>query len=134
VRVIEKEQHIPLWIPASLVALIALLSFLAGWNPANRYFPLPGELERSPFQYEATTAYKLNKISTALDHYFLERKQLPLGLETLLRGSLLKQDDIVDAYGREFRYDPQNNKNRFKLAGREADGRPSKKLKIEKQF
>ena len=134
IRVIEKEQHIPLWIPATLVALIALLSYLAGWNPGNRFFPLPAQMNRTPPQFEATTAYQLFKISTALDHYYLEKEEVPLTLDILVRGAMLQPSDIVDAYGRDFHFHPQINKDRYLLSGRDPSGRRSETQFVEKQY
>ncbi|MDJ0835946.1 MAG: DUF4388 domain-containing protein [Acidobacteriota bacterium] len=132
VGVIEKEHHIPVWVPAILVVIIAAFSFYLAWNPLNTYFPSPAKVEQLENQWDATVAYRLRKIASAVEIYYITVGTLPPNLGSLERRSFLREDDIKDPRGNDFFYDLEQSG--YTLAGRNFDGTRSADILITRTF
>lgn len=132
--IVEQETHIPVWIPAGLVALLALFSVYFAWNPVNAFYPFPHELEQQDAQWDATVAYRLQKVAEAVEIYYIRQENLPPGLNQLVVRNLLAPEDIRSPSGDEFSYDVSLDANGFKLVGYRKDGSRSDQLRIERVF
>ena len=126
--VIEEEQKMPVWIPASMVVVLALFSFYLNWNGLNRYFPLPHNIDKLQSQWDASVNYQLDKIVQAIDLYFIRNEDLPRSLRILAKNDLLTLKDIQDPNNKPFQFDPDHSEGRYTLYGSEQDGRRSTRL------
>ena len=113
----EEEHNIPIWLPSTLVAVIAIFSFLIAWNPLNAHFPTATQLEKSKNQYLASTQYRLDKIASAIDIYYIKKGLLPVSLNTLVTENLLQMSDLKDPLNRVFSYEVLIEDNRYRLFG-----------------
>lgn len=104
VRVVERETHIPVWVPAVLVGLLAILSFIVQWNPLNRFFQYPSEVAGTPAQVAQRTQMKLERIRDAIDLHFVRHGEPPASLQDLVGPQQLRPDDILDAHGHPIEY------------------------------
>ncbi len=134
VKVIEEEHQIPVWIPACLMAVIALFCFIIGWNPLNRFFPLPSQLDVANNQFESTTVYRLNRTVQAIDSYFIREGKLPPTLGLLSRQGLAPEWCFRDPKGRTFQYDVFLDENSYSLSGFDVKGGASVHFKRTKTF
>ena len=126
--VIEEEQNMPIWIPASMIVMLAIFSFYLGWNGVNGYFPFPQNIGKLHGQWDATVNYKLDKIAQAIDLYFIRNEDLPRSLRILTKNDLLTLQDIQDPNHNPFQFDPDHSESRYTLYGSEKDGRRSSRL------
>ncbi len=104
VLVVERETHIPVWVPVVLVGLLAVLSFIIQWNPLNPYFQYPDDVAGTPVQVAQRTQLKLERIRDAIDLFFVQHGELPASLQDLVGPQMLRPDDILDARGRAIEY------------------------------
>lgn len=118
--VVEKEHNLPMWVPVSLVSIIAVLSYLFAWNPANHYFPSPNDITRQKQGFSRNINYRFDQINQAIDLYFVQTNSLPPDLEHLVSRGLLRPNDIEDALGRPISYTAKPTEGRFVLS---AEGR-----------
>ena len=134
VKVIEEEHHIPIWIPASLLGLIALFSSLVSWNPLNKFFPLPSELAAGPAHYKATTLHRMRIIADAIELHYAKEGSLPLSLDSLAVRDRIDRRVLTDPLGRILQYQPDLNDNSYRLSGLDRSGAVSEELVIEDAF
>jgi len=134
VKVIEEEHRIPVWIPACLVGVIALFSFIISWNPLNQFFPFPTQLEKADHQFVSTTAYRLDRTAQAIDLYFIREGRLPPTLGLISREGLVPEYCLRDPKGRSFQYEPLLEENQYTLLGTGPQGEISEGLKRAKTF
>jgi len=125
-RVVEKEADVPTWVPASLISILTIISFIGGWNPANSFFSFPTETHAAPNVYELNTRYQLQHVVEVVDIFFIQEHRLPIDLSRLVDNGYLRASDIRDAYGRPFSYQAKQAEMRFNLTaeGRNNNGRP----------
>ena len=134
IKVIEKEANIPVWIPASLVGVIALFSFFLGWNPLNDYVPMPMDLNRNAHHFQVSSSYQLDRITDAIDLFYIKQGHLPSNLEKLALHKLLAGSDLVDAFGRGIRYEPHLNESWFSISIPDPEGRNAQGLTRKKSY
>jgi len=136
VPIIEKEQNIPIWVPASLLAILALFTFALAWNPLNRFFPFPNQLEQRAPHWDPAVAYRLDKVARAIDLYFIRQDTLPPSSSQLVRAGYLEESDIHDPKGNDFFYDVYLDQQRYTLHGCEPDGTRATRERLirEKSF
>ena len=133
IKLVEEHQ-IPKWIPAALIVVIALFSFLLGWNPVNRLVPTPASLSKSPFQFMPTSLFRLDRIAEAIDLFYVKNGRLPLNLGTLITENFLELETLRDPKGRTFTYEVLINENKYTLFGLDAEGQRQPSLTREKAF
>ncbi len=122
IKVIEEEHQLPVWIPACLIAVIALFSFVVAWNPLNDFMPMPFRIEKNPDQYLANTRYHLDRVAEAIYLYYLREEELPPTLGALTRTGLIQDWAIRDPLGRDLQYEPQFDLNSYRLSGLNQEG------------
>lgn len=139
-RVVEREANVPTWVPASLMSLLAVISFFIGWNPANTFFAFPTDRNMSPPNYYYSTSYQLQRIGQAIDLYYMREQRLPIDLQRLVDKGYLRPEDIRDAYDRLFSYSVKQSDLTFELSakGRTETGRPistgGRTIRLEKGY
>jgi len=116
VRVIEEAKRLPLWIPGSLTALLAVVSFLLGWNPLNDFLPMSALEARDP-HFEDASLRRMLRIQNALQLYFIQRAELPGILDELCQSGLLLPEHLSDPRGVRYTYKRIPDQQRFTLVG-----------------
>jgi predicted transcriptional regulator len=116
VRVVEEQKRLPLWIPGSLLALVASASFLLAWNPLNDFLPLGFQESRDPF-FEDASLLRMQRIHHAIQYYFIQRAELPENLEILCQSGFLDSDYLIDPRGARYTYKVIPDQLRFTLVG-----------------
>ncbi len=132
IRVVERETHIPTWIPAVLVGLLAVLSYVIQWNPANAYFQIPSEVAGTPAQIAERTQAKMERIRDAIDLYFVRHGELPGSLKDLLGPRMLRPEDIHDTAGQLIEFHSFKDQH-FQLRAPDSE-REGGELRIEKYY
>ena len=123
--VVEKDAHIPTWLPASLVGMLTLFSFIVGWNPLNTWFAPPLAATAPADIYTQDTRYALERVAQAIDLFYVQEKRLPTSLERLVDKGYLREVDIHDPQGRPYAYSAKQSDLHFSLSapGRTDGGR-----------
>ncbi len=133
-KYIEEERQIPIWIPISLLAILAGFSFFLSWNPLNQILPLPFQAAFRQNQYEVISRHYVEKISYAVDLYYLRQRELPKSLRQLVEQNYLVESDLIDPFGRPYDYDMFTGENRYKIYGKDENGRNLASLTIERML
>lgn len=133
VKVIEEEHHIPVWIPACLVGIIAIFSFILAWNPVNKFFPYPSQLEETRQHISTTAAHRLDRVAQVIDLYFVKEGKLPPTLGMIAREGLISEEYLRDANGQPFQYDMEHEFS-YTLSGSGPDGDNAQSLTRTKSF
>lgn len=115
VRVIEEERHIPVWVPGGLLVVLAVFCVLIGWNPANRYVPMPHRFESLPSQFNATNAYRVSVVADAVERFYYVNGSFPENLSRLVDDDFIEADHVVDSQGSPLLYRVFPDDNRFKV-------------------
>ncbi len=134
IRVIEEEHQIPAWIPVGLLGLMALFSFLLGWNPVNQFFPLPPKIESMGSHYQSASNYRLDQVEAALSYYYLREGKLPVSLADLAAVKGMEGLLTTDPMGRDLLYNPSFQDNSFQLSALSRSGQRTPKLERNKTF
>ncbi|MCB1049283.1 MAG: DUF4388 domain-containing protein [Acidobacteria bacterium] len=121
VRIVEESKHLPLWIPAVLIVVLGLISFLLAWNPLNSWVPLRTYRDKSDF-FNSSSQIRLHRIENALERYYIANGSLPNRLDVLERNGYLAAGDALDPAGRPYSYKIHPDDMRYTLFGTDYEG------------
>ncbi len=120
------RPRLPLASVAVGVCLGALL--LAGVrlqsrNPANVFTVPPRRLAALEGFQKAASLSRLRRMSEAIDAFYLTQGHFPESPAAIATSGLLAPGDLVDPWGRPYRYILQNDTGKYYLAGFDAEGK-----------
>ena len=107
---------------------------MLSWNPANRFVRLPTNLETPKDHYLAGTLFRLDRLASAIDFYFIKEGELPVSLNDLTSKGYLSRELARDPLGRPIQYQPQIDRNTYSLSASDLMGRRTKSLQRSKSF
>jgi len=132
--VVEEERRVPIWAPTALAVAIALIGLMTAWNPLNRFFSKPTQIDRAPSHYQSVAAHRLDRVVQAIDLYYIKNGKLPLALSQLTRDKLIADGQIRDPMGREFVFEVRLTDNSYGLYGLNRNGQRTQALTRRKGF
>lgn len=121
-KLAEERSELPPWMVAILLSILALISFALSWNPLNSAFAGPAHHLTDTQQYEATAKHRLNRVTLAIDLYFLKKNTLPSSLSALVREGLLDDTQTRDPRNRPLTYHLSTDMPRYTLQAYAYDG------------
>jgi len=110
---------------AGFVLAVALLAGLRlqSRNPANVFTYPPRRVAALEGFQKAVSLSRLRRLSEAIDAFYLTQGRFPESPAAIASSGLLTPDDLIDPWGRPYRYILQNDTGKYYLAGFDAEGK-----------
>ena len=123
VPIVRPSRLVPAALATLLVALLGATYLIQHRNALNA-FTVPGRRVAavSAFQ-KAISLSRLRRLSEAIDAYYLTQGRFPDSPEAIVQAGLLGPGEILDPWGRAYRYILQGETGKYYLAGFGAEGK-----------
>jgi hypothetical protein len=119
------------------VALLILLLVGVGAqskNPLNIWVYPPKKIPLVSSLGKSLSLRRLRRLSEAVDTFYLGRGRFPESLEDVEAGRLVKPGDLIDPWGRQYRFVVQQDVGKYFLIGFDPDGKTDPDLFISEQL
>jgi hypothetical protein len=118
-----RRPLVPLLVGAVLGLLLLAGLMLQSRNPLNVCsFPLRRVSAVEDFQ-KAVSLTRLRRLSEAIDAFYLTQGRFPESPLAIVNAGLLSTDELLDPWGRPYRYILQQDTGKYYLAGFDAEGK-----------
>jgi hypothetical protein len=114
---------------APYAAGVALLALLAGGvsiqqrNPANVFTIPPRRVAATEGFQKAVSLSRLRRLSEAIDAFYLTQGRFPESPAAIVNAQLLAPKDLLDPWGRAYRYILQVDTGKYYLVGFDSEGK-----------
>ncbi len=114
---------------APFAAGLGLLALLAGAvsiqerNPANVFTVPPRRVAATEGFQKAVSLSRLRRLSEAIDAFYLTQGRFPESPAAIVNAQLLSPEDLLDPWGRPYRYILQIDTGKYYLVGFDTEGK-----------
>ncbi|HYN43558.1 MAG TPA: hypothetical protein VE129_17405, partial [Thermoanaerobaculia bacterium] len=112
-----------IFVGVSLGVLLLVGLRLQSRNPANVFTVPPRRVAALEGFQKAVSLSRLRRMSEAIDAFYLTQGRFPESPAAISSSGLLAPGDLVDPWGRPYRYILQNDTGKYYLAGFDAEGK-----------
>jgi hypothetical protein len=103
-------------------------------NPLNIWAYPPRKIHLVSSLGKSLSLLRLRRLSEAVDTFYLGRGRFPESLEDVEAGRLVKEGDLIDPWGRKYRFVVQQDVGKYFLIGYDPDGKTDPDLFISEQL
>lgn len=114
---------IPLLVGAVLVLLLVAGLMLQSRNPLNVVAYPPRRVSAAEEFQKAVSLTRLRRLSEAIDAFYLTQGRFPESPLAIVNAGLLSNAELLDPWGRPYRYILQQDTGKYYLAGFDAEGK-----------
>ena len=115
------------FVPILVAAVLALLLFggllLQRRNPLNVFSFPPRTVAVVEVYQKSVSLTRLRRLSEAIDAFYLTQGRFPETPMAIVNAGLLSKEELLDPWGRPYRYILQNDTGKYYLAGFDAEGK-----------
>ncbi len=123
VPIVRPSRIVPMALAAVLIVLLGA-TFLIQHRNALNAFTVPGRRVAAVAAFQkAISLSRLRRLSEAIDAYYLTQGRFPDSPEAIVGAGLLGPGEILDPWGRPYRYILQGETGKYYLVGFDADGK-----------
>ncbi len=123
VPIVRPSRLVPAVLAAVLLVLLGATALIQHRNALNA-FTVPGRRVAAVAGFrKAISLSRLRRLSEAIDAYYLTQGRFPDSPEAIVQAGLLGPGEILDPWGRAYRYILQGETGKYYLAGFGADGK-----------
>jgi len=118
-----RRTVVPVLLGAALLALLALGVSAQSRNPANVLTAPPRRVAAVDGFRKAVSLSRLRRLSEAIDAFYLTQGRFPESPLAIVNAGLLSDVDLLDPWGRSYRYILQADTGKYYLVGFDAEGK-----------
>ncbi len=123
VPIVRPSRLVPAVLAAVLLALLGAASLIQHRNALNA-FTVPGRRVAAVAGFQkALSLSRLRRLSEAIDAYYLTQGRFPDSPEAIVEAGLLGPAEILDPWGRAYRYILQGETGKYYLVGFGPEGK-----------
>lgn len=118
-----RRPVVPILVAAVLGLLLLAGLMLQSRNPLNVFSFPPRRVSAVEDFQKAVSLTRLRRLSEAIDAFYLTQGRFPETPLAIVNAGLLPEDELLDPWGRPYRYILQNDTGKYYLAGFDAEGK-----------